>query len=101
MTRRGRSTRRATRPDPSPNPRPSPSPNPDPNPNPNPNPHPNPNQGLPIAAFPGGVLCRDAANNVVGAIAVSGASSDEDEHCAILGAHAVGLLTEPAQSRLA
>ena len=78
----------------------------------NPNPNPNPNQalsmgivsagiGLPIAAFPGGVLCRDAANNVVGAIAVSGASSDEDEHCAILGAHAVGLLTEPAQSRLA
>ena len=32
---------------------------------------------------------------------MSGAASDEDEHCAILGAHAVGLLTEPAQSRLA
>jgi len=57
--------------------------------------------GLPVASFPGGVLCRDAANNVVGAIGVSGAASDEDEHCAILGAHAVGLYTEPAQSRLA
>ena len=54
-----------------------------------------------MASFPGGVLCRDAADNVVGAIGVSGAASDEDEHCAILGAHSVGLRTEPAQSRLA
>ena len=46
----------------------------------------------PLASFPGGVLCHDAAGNLVGAIAVSGASSDEDEHCAILGAHAVGPL---------
>lgn len=56
--------------------------------------------GQPVAVFPGGVLCRDAANNVVGAIGVSGAASDEDEHCAILGAHAVGLLTEPVSSAL-
>ena len=56
--------------------------------------------GQPVASFPGGVLCRDASNNVVGAIGVSGAASDEDEHCAILGAQAVGLVTEPAQSRL-
>uniref|UniRef100_A0A7S4HEV8 GlcG protein n=1 Tax=Prymnesium polylepis TaxID=72548 RepID=A0A7S4HEV8_9EUKA len=54
----------------------------------------------PVASFPGGVLCRDAANNVVGAIGVSGARSDEDEHCAILGAQAVGLVTEPAKSAL-
>ena len=54
----------------------------------------------PVASFPGGVLLRDAASNVVGAIAVSGAASDEDEHCAILGAHAVGLISEPAESRL-
>ena len=46
------------------------------------------------------MLCRDAANNVVGAIGVSGAASDEDEHCAILGAKAVGLVTEPADSAL-
>ena len=35
----------------------------------------------------------------VGGLGV-GAASDEDEHCAILGAHAVGLVTEPAQSAL-
>jgi uncharacterized protein GlcG (DUF336 family) len=56
--------------------------------------------GQPVAPFPGGVLCRDAGNNVVGAIGVSGARSDEDEHCAILGAQAVGLVTEPARSAL-
>ena len=56
----------------------------------------------PIAPFPGGILVRDAHNNIVGAIAVSGAASDEDEHCAITGAHAVGLTnTEPPFSRLA
>mmetsp|Transcript_36894 Transcript_36894/g.91850 ORF Transcript_36894/g.91850 Transcript_36894/m.91850 type:complete len:278 (+) Transcript_36894:1786-2619(+) len=51
-------------------------------------------------AVPGGVLCRDAASNVVGAVGVSGASADEDEHCAILAAQAVGLTTEPAASAL-
>ena len=56
--------------------------------------------GLPVAPFPGGVLCRDAAGNIVGAIGVSGARSDEDEHCAIIGAQAVGLVTEPAASSL-
>lgn len=55
---------------------------------------------MPLAAFPGGVLCRDAAGNVLGAIGVSGAAADEDEHCAIVGARAVGLLTEPAESAL-
>jgi uncharacterized protein GlcG (DUF336 family) len=54
-----------------------------------------------IAPFPGGVLCRDDSNNIVGAIGVSGARSDEDELCAILGAKAVGLVTEPGSSSLA
>ena len=53
-----------------------------------------------IGPFPGGVLCRDAANNVICAIGVSGAASDEDEHCAILAAQSVGLYTDPAASRL-
>jgi len=53
-----------------------------------------------IGPFPGGVLCRDAAHNVVCAIGVSGAASDEDEHCAIMAAQSVGLLTEPALSKL-
>lgn len=53
-----------------------------------------------LGPFPGGVLCRDDAHNVIGAIGVSGAASDEDEHCAILAAKAVGLKPEPDASRL-
>ena len=52
-------------------------------------------------AVPGGVLCRDADGDVIGAIGVSGATADEDEHCAIVGAAAVGLISEPAKSQLA
>ena len=54
----------------------------------------------PIAAFPGGLLLKDGSGNVVGAIGVSGASADEDEHCAIAGAQAVGLVTQPNSSVL-
>ena len=54
-----------------------------------------------FVAVPGGVLCRDPVDGaVVGAIGVSGASSDEDEHCAVVGAAAAGLATEPASSPL-
>ena len=58
------------------------------------------NAWQPVATFPGGVLCRDATQNVVCAIGVSGAASDEDEHCAIKAAQSVGLVTEPAFSQL-
>ena len=55
----------------------------------------------PLAAVPGGVLCRDAAQNVVGAVGVSGASADEDEHLAVVAAQAIpGLVSEPAISPL-
>ena len=54
----------------------------------------------PLAAFPGGVLCRDASKNVVGSIGVSGAAADEDEHCAITAAQSIGLSTEPSTSAL-
>ena len=54
-----------------------------------------------FCAVPGGVLCRDAASGqVVGAVGVSGASADEDEHCALVAARTVGLVTEPATSAL-
>ena len=56
---------------------------------------------MPLAAVPGGVLCRDEAGTVVGAVGVSGASADEDEHCALAAAQAVGLATEPTASALA
>ena len=46
------------------------------------------------------MLLRDAEGDVVGAIGVSGASADEDEHCAIAGAAAAGLNSEPTSSLL-
>ena len=55
---------------------------------------------VPFIAVPGGVLFRDASKNILGAIGVSGASADEDEHCAIVGAQSVGVVTEPAKSAL-
>jgi uncharacterized protein GlcG (DUF336 family) len=40
---------------------------------------------------PGGVLVRDAAGDVVGAVGISGDTSDNDEVCAIAGVTAAGL----------
>ena len=57
--------------------------------------------GMPLAPFPGGVLLRETpGGSVVGAIGVSGASADEDEHCALAGARAVGFTTEPEESAI-
>jgi uncharacterized protein GlcG (DUF336 family) len=46
---------------------------------------------------PGGVLIRDADNNVIGAVGVSGDTSDKDEFCAIEGIKAAGLSSDPAE----
>ena len=54
----------------------------------------------PFSAVPGGVLCRDQEGNIMCAVGVSGASADEDEHCAIIGAQSIGLITEPNKSQL-
>jgi uncharacterized protein GlcG (DUF336 family) len=40
---------------------------------------------------PGGVLIRDAAGEVIGAVGVSGDTSDRDEECALAGIEASGL----------
>ncbi len=40
---------------------------------------------------PGGVLVRDAAGDVIGAVGISGDQSDRDEACAIAGIDAAGL----------
>lgn len=45
----------------------------------------------------GGVLLRAGADGVVGAVGVSGDSSDVDEACAIVAAREVGLTPEPLQ----
>jgi len=39
----------------------------------------------------GGVLIRDAAGAILGAVGISGASGDEDEACAAFGVEQVGL----------
>ncbi|MCO5161831.1 MAG: heme-binding protein [Mesorhizobium sp.] len=44
-----------------------------------------------IVASPGGVLIRDALNQVIGAVGISGDIGDNDELCAIAGIRAAGL----------
>ncbi len=47
-----------------------------------------------IVTTPGGVLIRDGAGHLTGAIGVSGDTSDNDEACALAGIAAVGLTGE-------
>jgi uncharacterized protein GlcG (DUF336 family) len=49
-------------------------------------------QGL--APVPGGVLIRDAGGRLLGAIGVSGDTSDNDEICGLAGIEAAGLIAE-------
>jgi len=44
-----------------------------------------------IVPAPGGVLIRDGADAVVGAVGISGDTSDKDETCAVAGIVAAGL----------
>ncbi|MEN0107599.1 MAG: heme-binding protein [Pseudomonas sp.] len=44
-----------------------------------------------VVPAPGGVLIRDENNQVIGAIGISGDTSDIDEQCAVKGVLAVGL----------
>jgi uncharacterized protein GlcG (DUF336 family) len=46
---------------------------------------------------PGGVLIRDANSNVIGAVGISGDTSDKDEYSAIQGISAAGLTPDPAE----
>lgn len=48
------------------------------------------------APVPGGVLIK-LNNLIIGAVGVTGDSSDNDELCAILGIQAAELLSEPAE----
>lgn len=45
-----------------------------------------------VMPVPGGVLIRDAENNLIGAIGISGDVSDQDERCAIAGIEAAGFV---------
>lgn len=48
-----------------------------------------------LIPVPGGVLVRDGAGQLVGAVGVSGDSSDNDEAIAVAGVAAVGLTADP------
>jgi len=43
----------------------------------------------------GGVLIRDAAGDVIGAVGISGDTSENDERCAIAGINSAGLKADP------
>ena len=44
-----------------------------------------------LVPVPGGVLIRDAGGRLLGAVGVSGDTSDNDEICALAGIEAAGL----------
>lgn len=44
---------------------------------------------------PGGVLARNAAGEIIGAVGISGDASDKDEYAAIMGVKAAGLTPHP------
>ena len=46
---------------------------------------------------PGGVLIEDADGFTIGAIGISGDTSEKDEYCAICAVQDAGLQAEPAQ----
>ncbi len=48
-----------------------------------------------VVPVPGGVLVRDSRNNIVGAVGVTGDTSDNDVIAAVAGIEAVGLTAEP------
>jgi len=47
-----------------------------------------------VVPAPGGVLIRDAAGEIVGAVGISGDTSDKDEACAVAGITAAGLVPD-------
>lgn len=49
------------------------------------------------APVPGGVLIKNEEGQVMGAVGVTGDTSDNDELCAILGIHSVNLLSDPSE----
>lgn len=47
-----------------------------------------------LLPVPGGVLIRDQQNNLLGSVGITGDLSDQDEHCAIVGIQAAGLIAD-------
>jgi uncharacterized protein GlcG (DUF336 family) len=51
-----------------------------------------------IVPAPGGVLIRDAAGETIGAVGISGDTSDKDEACALAGIAAAGLTADTGET---
>ena len=47
-----------------------------------------------VVPAPGGVLIRDSAGDVVGAVGISGDTSEKDETCAVHGIQSAGLMPD-------
>lgn len=47
-----------------------------------------------LVPVPGGVLIRDSSESIIGAVGISGDTSDIDEECAIAGIEAAGLTAD-------
>jgi uncharacterized protein GlcG (DUF336 family) len=47
-----------------------------------------------LIAVPGGVLVKDAAGDIIGAVGISGDTSDRDEVCALAGIEAAKLVAQ-------
>lgn len=50
-----------------------------------------------LIPVPGGVLVEDEDGFTIGAVGISGDTSEKDEYCAILGIKKAGLKSEPAE----
>jgi uncharacterized protein GlcG (DUF336 family) len=48
---------------------------------------------------PGGVLIKDAAGEIIGAVGISGDTADKDEICAVAGIEAAGLKADPGGTK--
>ena len=51
--------------------------------------------GTALIPVPGGVLVRDGKGALLGAVGISGDSSDNDEICAVAGIEAAGYIADP------
>ena len=51
--------------------------------------------GTALVPVPGGVLVRDGRGRLVGAVGISGDSSDNDETCVVAGIEAAGFTPDP------
>jgi uncharacterized protein GlcG (DUF336 family) len=52
-----------------------------------------------LVPVPGGVLIKDSSGGVIGAVGISGDTSDNDEACAISAIEAAGLKAEPGLAK--